>query len=70
MCLAVHFLRMILSVIIAIRNRNGDSASPWNSPLWIFPSVKLSPPAVNITLRFQMVFLDNLYDFVGYYNSF
>ena len=53
---AVHFLSMWLSGIIAIINSNGDCASPWNIPLWIFVSTKLFPPAVNSPLQVFMVF--------------
>ena len=52
----VHFLSMWLNGIIAIINSNGDSASPWNIPLWIFVSAKLFPPAINSTLQVFMVF--------------
>ena len=41
---------------MVIINSNGDSASPWNIPLWIFASAKLLPPAVNSTLRVFMLF--------------
>ena len=34
----VHFLSMWLSGIIAMTNSNGDIASPWNIPFWIFAS--------------------------------
>ena len=56
---SVHFLCMRFNGIIAITNSNGDSASPWNMPLWIFTSVKLFPPAVISTLQFSMVFSIN-----------
>ena len=52
---AVHFLSMWLSGIIAIIDSNGDIASPWNIPLWIFASTKLFPPGVNSTLQVFMV---------------
>ena len=48
----VHFLSMRLSGIIVIINSNGDRASPWNIPLWIFSSAKPFPPVVNSTLQF------------------
>ena len=54
--LAVHFPNMWLIGIMAIMNSNGDSASPWKIPLWIFVSAKLLPPAVNYTLLIFMVF--------------
>ena len=38
---AVHFLKMWLSGIMAITYNNGDGASPWNMPFWIFTSAKL-----------------------------
>ena len=47
---AVHFLRIWLSGMMAITKSNGESASPWNMPLWIFTSAKLCPPAVNSSL--------------------
>ena len=53
---AVHFLCIWLSGIMAIRNSNGDSASPWKIPLWIFASAKRLPPTVNSTLQVFMVF--------------
>ena len=46
----VHFRNMWLSGIIAITNSNGDSASPWKIPLWIFPSAQLFHLSVNSTL--------------------
>ena len=54
---AVHFLRMLLSGIIAISNSNDDSASPCNMRLGIFTSTKLFLRAVNFTLQVSMVFL-------------
>ena len=56
---AVHFLRMWLSGIMAITKNNSDSGYPWNMPLWIFTSAKLSPFAVNSTLQVSMVFSIN-----------
>ena len=53
---AVHFLSMWFSDIMAIMNGSGDRASPWKTPLWIFVSAKLFPPAVNSTLQFFMFF--------------
>ena len=55
--LAVYFLSMWLSDIITT-NSNGDSASPWNIPLWIFASDKLFPLAVNSILKVFNNFLD------------
>ena len=52
---AVHFLSIWLSGIIAIMNNNGDNASPWNIPPWIFDSAKLFPPAVNSIFQVCMV---------------
>ena len=52
-----------LFLIITITNSNGDSASPWNIPFWIFISAKLLPPEVNSTLQF---FLVSSMNFVGY----
>ena len=63
--LAVHFLRMWLSNIMAITNCNGDSASPWNMPLWIFTSAKLCPPPVNSTLQVCRVFSINCMTWSG-----
>ena len=37
-------------------NSNGDSASPWNMPLWIVTYVKLLPYAVNSTFQVFMIF--------------
>ena len=48
--LAVHFLNMWLSGIMAIMNSNGDSAFPWNIRLWTFVSAKLTPPLRSIPL--------------------
>ena len=62
--LAVHFLSMWFSGIIAIMNSWGDSASPWKIPLWIFVSAKLFPPAVISTLQVFMGFFDEVYGFV------
>ena len=55
----MHCLRMWLSGIIAITNSNGDSASPWNMPLWIFTSAKIFPSAVNSTLQVSVFFSIN-----------
>ena len=52
---AVHFLSICLSGIIAIMNSKGDSASPWNIPLWVFVSAKLLPPAVYFTFLVFMI---------------
>ena len=52
----LHFLSIWLSGIITITNSNGDSASSWKTPLWIFTSVKLFPPAVSSTPQFSIVF--------------
>ena len=51
----LHFLSMWLGGVIAITNIIGDSASPWNIPLWIYTSARLFPPAVNSTLQISMV---------------
>ena len=56
----VHFLSMWLSGIIAITNSNGDSASPWKIPLWIFTTAKLFSPVVNYTLQISIVISINL----------
>ena len=53
----VNFLSLWLSGFITITNSNGDSASSWNIPPWIFSSAKLLPPAVNYTLQVFTVFL-------------
>ena len=58
--LAVHFLSMWFSGIAAIMNFNGDNASPWNIPLWIFDSAKRFPHAVSSTFQVFMVFLIKL----------
>ena len=55
--LAVHFLSLWLSGIMAIMNSKGDRASPWKTPLWIFASGNLLPPAVNSTLQVFMVII-------------
>ena len=63
--LDMHFLSMWLSGIIAIVNNKGDSSSPWNISLLIFPSVKLfccqfhSPGFHGI--------LNEVYDFIWYF---
>ena len=56
---AEHFLKMWLSHIMAITNINGDTASPWNTFLWIFTSVNLFLPAINSTFQVCMVFSIN-----------
>ena len=43
---------MWFSGIIAITNSNGDSATPWKIPLWIFTSAQRFPPAVSSTSDF------------------
>ena len=48
----VYFLNMWFSGIIAITNSNVDSASPWNTPHWIFPAANLLHLAVNSSLHF------------------
>ena len=67
---AMHFLRMWLSGIIAITYSDGDSASPWNIPLWIFTTAKLFPPAVNLTLQIYMVFSINCMIWLGILDIF
>ena len=69
--LAVNFLSMWLSGIIAIMNSNGDSASPWNIPLWNFASAKLLPPP-RCQFHFPGFhgFLDEVYDFMWYFVHF
>ena len=66
---SVHFLRICLKGLMAITNSNGDSASPWNTPLCIFTFANLFPPAVNSTLQVSMVF-SKLYDLIGYFIPF
>ena len=61
----VHFLIMWLSGIIGITNNNGDSASPWNLPLWIFTSAKLFPPVVVSTHQVRMIFSINCTTWLG-----
>ena len=46
----------VVSDIIAIINKNGDSAFPWNIPFWIFASAQLFPPTVNFPFHVFMVF--------------
>ena len=53
---AMYFLSMRLSGIIAIINSNGDSASPWNKPLWTFASAKFLSPTTSSTFQVFMVF--------------
>ena len=52
----LHFQSMWLSETIAITNNNGDRASPWKIPLWIYASIKLFSPAVISTSRFEWYF--------------
>ena len=47
--LPVYFLCIWLRGIITITNSNGDSASHWNLPLWIFNSANIFPLVVNST---------------------
>ena len=47
---AVHFQNMWLSGIMAIMNCNSESESLWQTPLWIFASAKLLPPAIIIII--------------------
>ena len=56
----VHFVSLWLSGVIDIKNNNGDSASHWNIPLWIFTSGKVFSPAVSSTLQFFVVSSINL----------
>ena len=42
---SVYFLRVWLNGIIAIRNSNDDSTSPWKMPLWIFTADKFFFPS-------------------------
>ena len=65
----VHFLGMGLSGIIAIINSNGDSASPWNIPLWIFALAKLFL-LQSISLSRFPGFFDQVYDFIWYFVPF
>ena len=53
-----HFLR-IWETGITIPNSNGDSASPWNIPPWIFISAKPFPLVIKTTLQVSMVFWIN-----------
>ena len=53
----VHFLSMWLSGINTITKSNGDSASPWKMPLWIFIFAKLFPPVVSSALQFFINFM-------------
>ena len=43
---------------MTIMNSNDDLASPWNTPIWIFVSVKLFTPSVNSTVKVFMFFRD------------
>ena len=54
--LALYFLNMCLSDIIAIMNSKRDSASAWNKLLWIFVSAKLFTPVVDSTFLVFKVF--------------
>ena len=54
-----YFLSNWFSGTIAITNSDGERASPWMIPLWIFTSDKLFPSAVSSTLRVSMVFSIN-----------
>ena len=53
----VHILGMGLSGIIAIKNGNGNIASPWMITLLIFTSDKLFPLAISSTLQYPQVFV-------------
>ena len=64
--LPVHFLSTLFSGIIAITNSNGNSASLWKIPLWIFTSGQLFLPAALFDSPVFHYCLDKLYDFVGY----
>ena len=59
LCPTVHFLSMWLSGVMAIMNSNGDRASPWKIPQWIFVSAKVLSSAVNSTLQVFMVLSGN-----------
>ena len=54
------FLGMWMSGTITITNNNGDSATSWNIPLWIFISTKLFHPVVNSTRKVFVVSSMNL----------
>ena len=60
----MHFLSMCLSSIIVITNNNGDSTSPWKTPLWILISCCQFKSVV-----FHGIF-DNLSDFARYLIDF
>ena len=57
---------MLLNGIIAITNCNGDSASLWKTPFWIFILVKLFPPAVRFKSPMFHGIFDEFYNFAGY----
>ena len=48
-----------MSGIIAIITSNGESASPWKMPCWIFTSAKVFLLTVNSTVQFFMVSMMN-----------
>ena len=57
---------MRLSGIVAIMNSNGDSASPWKMPLWVFASssyCEFRSPGFH-------GFLDKVYDLMWYFVHF
>ena len=46
------YAAMKMLKLIAIADSNGESASPWNIPVWILILAKVVPPPVNSTLLF------------------
>ena len=58
--LPVHFLSMWLNGIISITNSEGEFASPWKIPFWIFTAAKIFPPAINSTFQFFIATVKNV----------
>ena len=68
--LSVHFLSIWLRGIMAIMNSKGDSASPWEIPLWIFVSAKVFSCCCQFNSPGFHGFLDEVYDFMWYFVHF
>ena len=62
----VHFLNMWLSGIITITNNNGESASLWKIPLWIFYLRKSFSACCQFHFPVFHDFPDGIHHFVGY----
>ena len=52
----VHFLTMWSSGIITFTNNNGDSASPWNMPHWVFGLLSFFLQLLILLSRFPWCF--------------